>query len=48
MIEDAQCEACKYYDADEGTCGAFECFGIDCPELPCEHDPEASDAVTDL
>ena len=31
-----ECETCKYYDKEEEVCGAFECYGIDCPPLPCE------------
>lgn len=30
------CKNCEYYDKDEDRCGAFECNGIDCPDLPCE------------
>ena len=30
------CEECEYYDRDEEVCGAFECNGLECPELPCE------------
>lgn len=36
MIE---CEECKY-QADDGTCGAFECYGLDCKPLPCEIDEQ--------
>lgn len=32
------CENCEYYD--DGVCGAFECYGIDCPLLPCEKGEE--------
>ena len=31
------CELCRY-QADDETCGAFECNGLECPELPCEVD----------
>ena len=27
---------CEYYDPEEGVCGAFECSGLECPDLPCE------------
>ena len=30
------CESCEYYDVEEGCCGAFECFGLECAPLPCE------------
>ena len=30
------CESCEYFDRDEEVCGAFECYGLECPELPCE------------
>lgn len=30
------CEQCEYYNTDEGNCGAFECNGTECPDLPCE------------
>lgn len=30
-----KCKQCEYYTEDE-TCGAFECNGLECPELPCE------------
>lgn len=33
---DDTCEKCKYYDPKEDRCTAFECYGIDCPPLPCE------------
>lgn len=35
MIE---CQGCEYYyyNEDDNVCMAFECNGIDCPELPCE------------
>lgn len=29
------CNKCEYRTED-GTCGAFECNGVDCPDLPCE------------
>mgnify|MGYP007122065061 CR=1 FL=1 len=29
------CKNCEYV-ADDETCGAFECNGSECPELPCE------------
>ena len=31
-----ECKTCPYYDPEEDYCRAFECNGIDCPELPCE------------
>lgn len=35
--EDApECSICGYYDLDNDTCIAFECFGLGCPKLPCE------------
>ena len=34
------CNECKYWDEDEGVCGAFECYGLGCPPLPCEEDEE--------
>ena len=30
------CTDCKYYNEDDNNCGAFECNGLECPELPCE------------
>ena len=36
MANENGCEKCKYYDVEEANCGAFECYGIDCPKLPCE------------
>lgn len=30
------CNKCEYYNNELEECGAFECNGIDCPELPCE------------
>jgi hypothetical protein len=30
---------CKY-QTEERTCGAFDCFGLECPELPCEVNEE--------
>lgn len=33
---DFDCSTCDYYNKEENTCGAFECNGFDCPELPCE------------
>lgn len=35
-----ECEQCEYYLPEEGICGAFECYGIDCPALPCEKEEE--------
>lgn len=35
MMED-ECKDCEYYDPEEGICKAFECNGLECPELPCE------------
>ena len=29
------CDGCEYLMEDE-TCGAFECRGLECPDLPCE------------
>lgn len=34
-----KCNQCKYQAEDE-TCGAFECNGLECPELPCEVNEE--------
>jgi len=31
-----ECKTCNHYDKNEGICGVFECYGIDCPVLPCE------------
>ncbi len=31
-------KGCKYYDAEDDRCLAFECNGIDCPKLPCEEE----------
>ena len=31
------CSGCKYL-MDDGTCGGFECYGLECPPLPCEID----------
>ena len=36
MNEINECVDCKYYNKDEEICGAFECYGFECPELPCE------------
>ena len=33
---DNECLGCEYYDEEEGVCGAFECYGLECPPLPCE------------
>lgn len=33
---DNECTGCEFYDPEEDRCMAFECNGIDCPELPCE------------
>ena len=33
-----ECEDCEYYNKEEEVCGAFECNGLDCPDLPCEDD----------
>ena len=33
------CDECRY-KSEDGTCGAFECYGRDCPELPCEIEGE--------
>lgn len=30
------CNECEYYDKEDNYCTAFECNGIDCPQLPCE------------
>lgn len=30
-----ECKGCEHLTED-GTCGAFECNGLECPELPCE------------
>ena len=30
------CGHCEYWNDELEECGAFECNGIDCPELPCE------------
>ena len=34
-----ECETCKYM-MEDGTCGAFECNGLECPKLPCEMEDE--------
>ncbi len=34
-----ECNECKYI-LNDGTCGAFECNGLECPELPCEINPK--------
>ena len=34
------CENCEYYNKEEQTCTAFECYGVDCPKLPCERSEE--------
>lgn len=31
-----RCEDCEFYNRDDQTCGAFECYGVECPKLPCE------------
>lgn len=31
-----ECAECEYYDQNEDYCRAFECNGLECPELPCE------------
>lgn len=37
------CENCEYYDEWENRCTAFECYGLECPPLPCEvYDKEDS------
>ena len=33
---DNECAACEFFDHDDNYCTAFECNGIECPELPCE------------
>lgn len=30
-----ECAGCEY-QLEDGTCGAFECYGLDCAPLPCE------------
>ena len=30
-----ECKDCAWV-AEDGTCAAFECTGLDCPLLPCE------------
>ena len=30
------CEECEYWNNDLEECGAFECYGLECPPLPCE------------
>lgn len=36
MDEEIACTDCKYYDHEDEVCGAFECYGLECPKLPCE------------
>ena len=31
-----ECVECEYYDTEDEVCGAFECYGLECPKLPCE------------
>ena len=31
-----KCENCRYFVREDNNCGALECYGIDCPPLPCE------------
>lgn len=38
-----ECEACEYWNDDEGNCGAFECNGLECKPLPCEVNIEKGD-----
>ena len=38
-----ECEGCEYYDAEEGVCGAFECYGLECRPLPCEEGYDGQD-----
>lgn len=40
MNEISNCVGCKYFDAHNDRCTAFECYGIDCPSLPCEEESE--------
>lgn len=42
-----ECNNCKYQMEDE-TCGAFECNGLECPELPCEINPKDCIKVSKL
>lgn len=30
------CKRCDYWNKEVEECGAFECNGIECPNLPCE------------
>jgi hypothetical protein len=32
----SDCKKCEFYDEYNENCGAFECNGLECPELPCE------------
>ena len=35
-MDELDCENCEYWNKELEECGAFECNGNDCPELPCE------------
>lgn len=36
MDDENECVGCKYYDSYDDRCTAFECDGLECPQLPCE------------
>ena len=38
-----ECETCEYWNEELEECGAFECYGLDCPELPCEREEKYED-----
>ena len=38
------CKNCEFYDKDGDFCRTFECNGLECPDLPCEH-PDASEEL---
>lgn len=40
FIMETDCKKCKYYDAEDDRCIAFECNDIDCPKLPCEREDD--------
>lgn len=31
-----ECEKCEFWNGYQEECGAFDCNGIECAELPCE------------
>lgn len=37
LAEDGdECLKCEHYDSEDDRCSAFECDGLECPQLPCE------------